>query len=86
MSETHTARKAVADIRSMRLCARPASAARWLDQVGQVVMEVHPGFGDGAALVSRFRHHGFAVDLRHNEGTRVSASSDRLDYAYCRRS
>jgi len=59
---------------------------RWLDQVDQVVMEVHPDFGDAAALVGRFRQYGFAVDLRDNEGTRVSASSGRLDYAYCRRS
>jgi len=59
---------------------------RWLDQVDQVVMEVHPGFGDAAALVSRFRHHGFAVALHDNEGTRVSASSGRLEYAYCRQS
>jgi FkbM family methyltransferase len=59
---------------------------RWLDRVDQVVMEVHPGFGDIAELVSQFRHHGFVVDLRDNEGTRVSADSGRLDYAYCRRS
>ena len=30
MSETHTARRAIADIRSVCLRARPASAARWL--------------------------------------------------------
>lgn len=59
---------------------------RWLEQVDQVVMEVHPGFGDAAALVSMFRRHGFALDLRDNEGNRVSASSGRLDYAYCRQS
>jgi FkbM family methyltransferase len=57
---------------------------RWLDQVDQVVMEVHPGFGDAAALVSRLRHHGFVVDLRDNEGVPVSANSSRLDYVYCR--
>ena len=33
-------------------------------------MEVHPGFGDTAALVSRHRQHGFAVDLRDNTGGR----------------
>jgi FkbM family methyltransferase len=59
---------------------------RWLDRVDQVVMEVHPGFGDTAALVGRFRGHGFAVDLRDNTGGPVTASSDRLEYAYCRRS
>jgi FkbM family methyltransferase len=59
---------------------------RWLDRVDQMVMEVHPGFGDTAALVGRLRQHGFAVDLRDNMGGRVAASSDRLEYAYCRRS
>jgi FkbM family methyltransferase len=59
---------------------------RWLDQVDQVVMEVHPSFGDAAALISRLRQYGFAIDLRDNAGTRVSATSDRLEYAYCRRS
>jgi FkbM family methyltransferase len=58
---------------------------RWLDQVDQVVMEVHPSFGDAAALIARLRKHGFATDLRDNAGTRVSATSDRLEYAYCRR-
>ena len=58
---------------------------RWLDRVDQVVMEVHGDFGDAAALVGRFREHGFAVDLRDNAGTRVTAASGRLDYAYFRR-
>jgi len=58
----------------------------WLDQVEQVVMEVHPGFGDAAALIGRLRHQGFAVDLCDNAGTRVSATSSRIDYVYCRRS
>src|ERR1700689_291739 len=30
MGENHTARRAIADIRSVCLCARPASAGRWL--------------------------------------------------------
>ena len=58
----------------------------WLDQVDQVVMEVHGGFGDTVALISRLRQHGFAVDLRDNEGARVPVTSGRLDYAYFRRS
>ena len=33
-----------------------------------------------------FAKHGFAVDLRDNEGTRVCVASSRLEYAYCRRS
>ena len=58
----------------------------WLDQVDQVVMEVHGDFGDAAALVGRLRQHGFAADLRDNAGNRVSATSSGLDYAYFRRS
>jgi FkbM family methyltransferase len=58
----------------------------WLEQVEQVVIEVHSGFGDAAALIGRLRQHGFAVDLRDNAGIRVSATSSRLDYIYCRRS
>ena len=63
-----------------------AEDLRWLDRVEQVVMEVHRDFGDAAALVDRFRQHGFAVDLRDNAGTPVLVTSDRLDYAYFRRS
>jgi hypothetical protein len=63
-----------------------AEDLRWLDRVEQVVMEVHRDFGDAAALVGRFREHGFAVDLRDNAGTPVPVTSDRLDYAYFRRS
>ena len=59
---------------------------RWLDPVDQVVMEIHRDFGDAAALIGRLRRHGFTVDLRDNAGTRVSATSDRFDYAYCDRS
>jgi hypothetical protein len=59
---------------------------RWLDRVDQVVMEVHSDFGDAASLVGRFRKHGFDLDMRDNVGTQVSATSDRLDYVYCRRS
>ena len=58
----------------------------WLDQVDQLGMEVHSDFGDAAVLVGRLRQHGFAADLRDNAGTRVSATSNRLDYAYFRRS
>lgn len=58
---------------------------RWLDRVDQVVMEVHPGFGDTDVLVGRLRQNGFAIDMRDNTGGRVDASSDRLEYAYCRR-
>ena len=58
---------------------------RWLAQVDQVVLEVHPDHGDAAALVDRLRRHGFSVDLRDNDGRRVGAGSGRFDYAYCRR-
>jgi FkbM family methyltransferase len=58
---------------------------RWLDQVDQVVMELHPAFGDGDALVGRLRQHGFAADPRDDEGTPVPASCGRAAYVYCRR-
>ena len=59
---------------------------RWLDWLDQVVMEVHGDFGYASAMVGRLRKHGFDLELCDNEGTRVSATSSRLDYAYCRRS
>ena len=58
----------------------------WLDQVDQVVMEVHPEWGDAAALVDRLVRRGFTVTLRDNEGTSVCATSSRLEYAYLSRS
>ena len=58
----------------------------WLDQVEQLVMEVHPGFGDAVALIGRLRQQGFAIDLCDNAGTRVSTTSGRIDYVYGRRS
>jgi FkbM family methyltransferase len=58
---------------------------RWLDQVDQVVMELHPAFGDAAALVGRLRQHGFAADPRDDEGTPVPVGSGRVAYVYCPR-
>jgi FkbM family methyltransferase len=58
---------------------------RWLGQVDQVVMELHPAFGDAAAVAERLRQHGFAVDPRDDEGAPVSADSARVAYVYCRR-
>jgi FkbM family methyltransferase len=58
----------------------------WLDRVDQMALEVHRDFGDVSALVGRLRRQGFAVDLRDNLGKAVSATSGRLDYAYCGRS
>ena len=55
---------------------------RWLAQVDQIVMELHPEFGDVGALVDRFRRHGFATDLRDDAGTPVRATCDRLSYMY----
>ncbi|MCM3924895.1 FkbM family methyltransferase, partial [Frankia sp. AiPs1] len=58
----------------------------WLDAVGRLVMEVHPGFGDPATLVARLRQHGFEVTLLGNDLRRVQdlarASSG---YLYARR-
>lgn len=58
---------------------------RWLERVDQIALEIHRAFGDAAALIGRLQQHGFAVALRDNDGTRVAATSGRLDYAYCRR-
>ncbi len=57
----------------------------WLEKVDQVAMEVHPDWGDAAALAERLRRHGYSVDLRDNAGRRVTARVGRVDYAYCRR-
>jgi hypothetical protein len=57
----------------------------WLDQVDQLVLEVHRDFGDIASLVDRLRNKGFTVDLRDNDGHRVGAGSASADYAYCQR-
>ena len=57
----------------------------WLKHVDQVVLEVHRDFGDPAAMIDRLRDSGFATDLRDNDGLRVAASSEQLNYAYCRR-
>ena len=57
----------------------------WLDMVDQIALEVHRGFGDVSALISRLRFRGFMVDLRDNDGGRITSSSEHPDYAYCRR-
>jgi FkbM family methyltransferase len=57
----------------------------WLERVDQLALEFHRDFGDPAALIEPLRQHGFVVDLRDNDGRRVSALSGHLDYAYCRR-
>ena len=58
----------------------------WLDQVDQVVMEVHPEWGDATALIDRVRRRGFTVNLCDNEGASVCVTSSRLEYAYFSRS
>jgi len=57
----------------------------WLQGVDQLALELHRGFGDTAALIERLRHHGFAIDLRDNDGRNTASASDHPDYAYCRR-
>jgi FkbM family methyltransferase len=57
----------------------------WLDQVDQVVLEIHPGYGDVAALAGQLRRHGFAISLRDNNDRSVAATCDQVGYAYCRR-
>jgi FkbM family methyltransferase len=55
----------------------------WLERVDQVVMEVHPGWGDATGLIDRLRQYGYQVDLRDNVGIPVSAQTGPVDYAYC---
>jgi FkbM family methyltransferase len=57
----------------------------WLHRVDQVVLEVHRDYGNATPLVETLRGRGFTVDLRANDGVKVTAASDRLAYAYCRR-
>ena len=58
---------------------------RWLSRVDQAVLEVHGRHGDPTAMGSRLQEAGFRVDLRDNDGRRVSVRSDQLAYAYCSR-
>jgi FkbM family methyltransferase len=58
---------------------------RWLERVDQVVLEVHPDWGDAVGLIGRFQQYGYRVDLRDSDGIPVSARTGRVDYAYCRR-
>ena len=57
----------------------------WLRKVDQLVMEVHPDWGDAAGLADRLREHGYHVELRGNAGNALTARTERFDYAYCRR-
>ncbi len=63
----------------------PGEDLSWLRQVDQLALEVHPGFGNAAALADLLRDHGFTRDLRDNGGERVAADSGRLEYIYCSR-
>jgi FkbM family methyltransferase len=58
---------------------------RWLACVDQLVLEVHPDWGDTVGLIERLRQHGYRVDLRDNDGFPVTPQTGRVDYAYCRR-
>ena len=49
----------------------------WLERVDQLVMEVHPDWGDAVGLVDRLRQHGYKVDLRDNAGNPVTARTAR---------
>jgi FkbM family methyltransferase len=55
----------------------------WLQDVDQIVLEIHRDFGDAPSLIDRIRSHGFAVELRDNDGGRVAATSTQLSYVYC---
>lgn len=57
----------------------------WLDMVEQVVLEVHPNFGDPTALLDWLSKHGLPPDTRNNDGDVVTSNSMELAYAYCSR-
>ena len=57
----------------------------WLDQVGQIVLEVHTSHGDAVAMVRRLQGAGFRVDLCDNDGKSTADTSPQLAYAYCSR-
>jgi len=63
----------------------PAEDLRWLHRVDQLVLEVHPDWGDPADLLDRLRRFGYDIAARDNAGAPVSVYSGRVDYAYCRR-
>jgi FkbM family methyltransferase len=54
----------------------------WLEKVDQMVMEVHPQWGDVAGLVDRLGLYGYSVELRDNAGARVTSAKEPFDYAY----
>ena len=58
----------------------------WLSRVDHAVLEVHgSSHGDPIAMAGRLKEAGFRVDLRANDGRRVTVSSDQFAYAYCSR-
>ena len=58
---------------------------RWLEEVDQIVLEIHRDFGDATALIERLRYNDFSIDLRDNDGNQVDVTSESLNYAYCQR-
>ncbi len=57
----------------------------WLGRVRQLVLEVHRDHGDVPAMLARIQAHGFAMELRDNNGSRVGRTSERVEYAYFKR-
>jgi FkbM family methyltransferase len=57
----------------------------WLNQVDQIVLEVHTSHGDAVAMMRRLQEAGFRVDLRDNDGRPTADTSPQLAYAYCSR-
>lgn len=57
----------------------------WLKLIDQLVLEIHPDFGDVASLIDRIQQCGFTVKLCDNDGKRVDATCPRVEYAYCSR-
>jgi hypothetical protein len=63
----------------------PEEDLSWLDNVGQIAMEIHRAYGDTRELIEIIKQRDFIVDLRDNDGRHVDASSERLLYVYCYR-
>jgi FkbM family methyltransferase len=60
----------------------PDCAPAWLSRVDQLTMEVHPEFGDVAAIGDLLVRHGFAVTVTDNDGCPVPARAPGAAYLY----
>lgn len=57
----------------------------WLYSVDQMALEIHRQFGDPVSMVGRILDFGFTAEFCDNDGNRVPARSEHLEYAYFKR-